>query len=103
MRPAQVFFALGLLTASVSFATPYLDKDVQSYLSSHTQSVQPMSVLITYKALVGVPKRPYHRKYHAEIERALIANVRKQEQTLLQGLTPQQISRRRSYWIVNGS
>ncbi len=103
MKISTIAIAGMLLIGQSLFAVPRLDRDVQAFLNSDGVADRPMSVLITYKRNITIPKRPYHRSFHSEIQRALMQSTRAQEQALFQGPLAVAATKKRTYWILNGT
>jgi subtilisin family serine protease len=84
----------------ITLATPVIDKDVREFLSSpKTLPSQVLPVLLTYKRQAQLPQRPFHPRFHAEIERAMIRNTQAQQRQVFKaGLVP-----KKTLWIVNGT
>ncbi len=93
--------AMTVLT-SVASAAPIMDKQVREFLnSSSVNNNQVLPVLLVYKQQAALPTRANHPRYHAEIEKALIQNVKQQEAALFKNSLVG--NKRETLWIVNGT
>jgi subtilisin family serine protease len=98
---SSIFCTVAILFASPTlFAAPKIDKQVREFLiSSGTRPGQVLPVLLTYKGKAQIPQRPFHPRFHAEVQRAMIRNTQAQQAEVFKtGLVPKQ-----TLWIVNGT
>jgi subtilisin family serine protease len=92
-----------LSMAGAASAAPTIDKEVQQFLNARgTEQVLP--VLLTYKQnAAAIPHRPWHPRFHAEIEKAMIRNTQLQEAAVFKTDLKGSAVPQKTLWIVNGT
>lgn len=97
-----IYGAMLTFSATAS-AVPVVDKEVRQFLNASARTEQVMPVLLTYKQNAGIPRRPLHPRFHAEIEKAMIRNTQQQEAAVFKTELKGSALPEKTLWIVNGT